>query len=95
MWPGPRYPRVDYKYTVEGQELGGKRIWFGERRVFLPSHSKGIGAQYPKDGEVTVFYNSRKPRESVLERRAYAPFTLTMALVWLICIGWTMLTMKR
>ncbi|HYL73715.1 MAG TPA: DUF3592 domain-containing protein [Bryobacteraceae bacterium] len=85
-WPGPRYPAVEYTYMVNGEEFSGKRIWFGEARALLPSASAGVAARYPKGGEVMVYYNPEKPRDSVLERRVYAPFTLMMAVIWALCM---------
>lgn len=85
-WPGPRYPAVEYEYIVNGQEFSGKRIWFGEARALLPSASQGVAERYPKGGEVMVYYNPEKPRDCVLERRVYAPFTLMMAVIWTLCV---------
>lgn len=85
-WPGPRYPAVEYTYMVNGQEFTGKRIWFGEARALLPSASAGVAERYPEGGEVMVYYNPDKPRDSVLERRVYAPFTLMMAVIWTLTI---------
>ncbi len=85
-WPGPRYLAVEYTYTVNGEEFSGKRIWFGEARALWPSASQGVAERYPEGGEVMVFYNPEKPRDSVLERRVYAPFTLMMAAIWALCV---------
>jgi hypothetical protein len=83
---GPRYPCVEYEYMVNGQPFYGKRIWFGEARALLPSASAGVAERYPWGGEVMVYYNPDKPKDSVLERRVYAPFTLMMAAIWALCV---------
>ncbi len=57
---------IVYEYSVSGQTLRNNRVSIGEDRGNFQV-AETI-AKYPVGAPVTVYYNSRRPREAVLER---------------------------
>ncbi|MFQ5526967.1 MAG: DUF3592 domain-containing protein [Thermoanaerobaculia bacterium] len=57
---GVNYPRVTYRYTVDGVAYQGNRILFGSRGL-ATLRERAVG------DSVRVFYDPREPREAVLE----------------------------
>ena len=60
------FANIVYEYSVRGEHLSNNRVSIDEDRGNF-----GIGetiARYPVGRDVTVYYNSRHPREAVLER---------------------------
>jgi hypothetical protein len=60
------FANIVYQYSVSGQTLTNKRVSLGEDRGNF-----GVAetiARYPVGTAVTVYYNSRHPRDAVLER---------------------------
>jgi hypothetical protein len=60
------FANIVYEYTVSGQKLSNNRVSIGEDRGNFEV-AETI-ARYPVGTLVTVYYNSRHPREAVLER---------------------------
>jgi len=60
------FANIVYEYTVSGQKLRNNRVSIGEDRGNFEV-AETI-ARYPVGTAVTVYYNSRHPREAVLER---------------------------
>ncbi|MDO8396581.1 MAG: DUF3592 domain-containing protein [Bradyrhizobium sp.] len=60
------FANITYEYSVSGQKLRNNRVSIGEDRGNFQV-AETI-AKYPVGTEVTVYYNSRHPREAVLER---------------------------
>ena len=60
------FANIVYEYTVSGQKLTNNRVSIGEDRGNFEV-AETI-ARYPVGTAVTVYYNSRHPREAVLER---------------------------
>lgn len=60
------FANIVYEYTVSGQKLRNNRVSIGEDRGNFDV-AETI-ARYPVGTAVTVYYNSRHPREAVLER---------------------------
>lgn len=64
---------VTYRYHVAGQPYSSNRVRFGQHtpNSMLPAHDKGITAgalahRYPRGKPVRVYYNPRRPDDSVL-----------------------------
>jgi hypothetical protein len=60
------FANIVYEYSVSGEQLSNNRVSIGEDRGDF-----GIAetiARYPVGRIVTVYYNSRHPRDAVLER---------------------------
>jgi Protein of unknown function (DUF3592) len=60
------FANIVYQYSVSGQTLTNNRVGLGEDRGNF-----GVAetiARYPVGTAVTVYYNSRHPRDAVLER---------------------------
>jgi hypothetical protein len=78
---GVYYPRVEYRYLVEGSELTGSVVSFGG--VFGTNFSKtparSVVDHYPSGRQVLVYYDPRRPSRSCLER--------TAGLRWLMFAG--------
>lgn len=60
------FANIVYEYSVSGQKLRNNRVSIGEDRGNFQV-AETI-AKYPVGAAVTVYYNSRYPREAVLER---------------------------
>ena len=60
------FANIVYEYSVSGQKLRNNRVSIGEDRGNFQV-AETI-AKYPVGTDVTVYYNSRHPREAVLER---------------------------
>ena len=60
------FANIVYEYSVSGQKLRNNRVSIGEDRGNFQV-AETI-AKYPVGTDVTVHYNSRHPREAVLER---------------------------
>ena len=60
------FANIVYEYSVSGQKLRNNRVSIGEDRGNFQV-AETI-ARYPVGSIVTVYYNSRRPREAVLER---------------------------
>ena len=60
------FANIVYEYSVSGQKLRNNRVSIGEDRGNFQV-AETI-AKYPVGADVTVHYNSRHPREAVLER---------------------------
>lgn len=61
-------PKVSYRFTVDGEELIGKRACFGD---WISTNWSGparrIVRKYPNGARVKVRYNPRRPKSAVLE----------------------------
>ncbi len=64
-------PVILYKYTLQGRQYTGKRIFFGSPTTSLPAAEETI-SRYLPGMPVPVHYNPRDPAQSVLEPRAPA-----------------------
>jgi hypothetical protein len=60
------FANIVYEYSVSGQKFSNNRVSIGEDRGNFQV-AETI-ARYPAGAIVTVYYNSRHPREAVLER---------------------------
>ena len=60
------FANIVYEYTVSGQKLTNNHVRIGEERGNFEV-AETI-AKYPVGAQVTVYYNSRHPRDAVLER---------------------------
>jgi hypothetical protein len=59
---------VTYRYEVDGEELLGCRVRFGDSLSFgWASPARGIVKRYTSGRQVTVRYDPNKPKDSVLE----------------------------
>lgn len=84
-------PRVVYTYELRGQKYTGDRISFSfvlggmtERKA------KRIAARYRAKDEVQVFYNPRRPEESVLRRTAGGMLLFPFLAALFLGVAWAM-----
>lgn len=61
-------PDVTYAYEIDGKKYKGKTILRGGISSRGRKYSTQVVARYPKDAEVTVYYNPQNPSETCLER---------------------------
>jgi len=64
-WPAPI---IVYSYMVEGRRHRSSRVRFGGTGGMNPAAAEQVLASYPVGAEVPVFYNPKRPRQSVLMR---------------------------
>src|ERR1700677_1526728 len=70
-------PKLSYTYTVDGREYTGKVITLVETDTGSVQLAEAKIAPYPVGREVTVFYNPRKPRDSLLQKQwSYGDFVV-------------------
>lgn len=63
------FPKILYRYKVNGQRYDGDRIYFGDvNRSEDSIEAEIILEKRRPDDEVTVFYDPSNPRRAVLER---------------------------
>jgi hypothetical protein len=58
---------IDYEYTVDGATLRGDTVRFGDQHYAVESDAEKELANYPTGSNVTVYYDPRRPRRSVLQ----------------------------
>ncbi len=59
---------VAYAYTLDGKNLEGHRVWFGDHfSTSDPDHFQAAVKRYPVGTAVKVFYDPADPSDSVLE----------------------------
>ncbi len=58
---------IRYEFTVDGQKFQSKRIALADYSASHKSRVDDVVARYPKDGEVTVYYQPGSPAECLLE----------------------------
>lgn len=63
-------PEVVYEYSVAGRNYSGKRIAFGPAGSHNEARERAVAACYQVGTPVEVFYNSARPADAILERRA-------------------------
>lgn len=62
-------PRIEYAYTVMGQNYTSKQVVFGGfSGMGSPKKPQLVASKYPLNDSVTVFYNPANPHEAVLEQ---------------------------
>ena len=59
---------VTYTYRIKGKEYEGDSVTVSEMSTSNYGRAQKIVAQYPKGDDVTVYYDSSDPSDSVLER---------------------------
>jgi hypothetical protein len=72
-------PVVNYSYVVEGRELRGSRLRFGNPRSARRSKSEAAISKYVPGSSTTIRYNPEKPEDSVLETGKPSPIYLVLA----------------
>lgn len=71
---------VVYSYEVRGRKFTSDRLRMGVViGASFPGHAKRTARYYPVGGEVTVYYNPKKPSDAVLH-----PYTNLFLLPWLM-----------
>ena len=58
---------IRYRYEVNGRTFEGNRLRFGAGAYSEPDWAESAVDNYPEGAHVTVYYNSGRPSESVLE----------------------------
>ena len=81
-------PIVHYEYTLQGKTYKSDRIFWGNthNRCTIEASQK-IVDKYKEGANVTVYYNPKNVRESVLERGAQGIMIWLVACAFLIIIG--------
>lgn len=74
-------PRVSYRYQIEGREILGDRIYFGESSFLLEADAREVVAPYPVGATVTASYDPGDADSAVLEPGRARNLT------WLLVIG--------
>jgi hypothetical protein len=62
-------PKVEYSYTVLGTAYAGKKVSYGPQS-YARGKAEQIMARYPLGQQVSVFYNTENPADSVLDPAA-------------------------
>ena len=95
-WSSTKYAqRVSYQYSVVGSSYTGERIGFGSA-TYAKGKAEKIVAAYPKDGQVTVFYDPNEPSKAVLETKALGVGNyLTLGVIFLAFSMMTLLILPR
>ena len=58
---------INYEYSIDNETISNNQIKFGYLSTSDRSDASEYTNKYPKNKDVTVFYNSSDPYESVLE----------------------------
>ncbi|OPX41020.1 MAG: hypothetical protein DRG82_01810 [Deltaproteobacteria bacterium] len=61
------YPRVQFKYTVNGRPYTSNRIEFGGTSGGMERVAKRVVNRYPSGKKVNVYYNPKDPQYAILE----------------------------
>jgi len=79
-------PEIEYSYKISDKEFKSKRIYFGGN--LMSSYNKKISRKtvekYPKDSEVSVYYNINNKSVSVLEKGIHYQLIIGLILGLLI-----------
>jgi hypothetical protein len=81
-------PVIQYKYTLQGRQYTGKRIFFGSSTTNQTA-AEEILARYLPGMPVLVHYDPRDPAQSVLEPRAPAAHSMLNIGVGSLSVGVT------
>lgn len=76
-------PEVEYEYGVAGRTYSGKRIAFGPAGSRNEARERAVAASYTVGTPVVVFYNSVRPADAILERRAAS----SNVKLWIVGVG--------
>ena len=83
-------PRFRYKYVVDGRELVGTRVYFGQSLTGATSADAVIRLtmRFPVGKNVPVYVHERHPKRSVLMPGTSAPawFTMVLGLCTLLAV---------
>ncbi len=60
---------IHFRYTVDGKTYDGKRITFLSAIIDTAAKAQALCDRYPLGARPPVYYNPKKPEDSVLERR--------------------------
>lgn len=78
-------PRVEYAYTVNGQEYRGRRLHFGVTESRRRADAEREANRYPVGMQVKVYYDPEKPQEAVLEQKSVsARLPLVLGIIFLV-----------
>jgi Protein of unknown function (DUF3592) len=67
-------PELLYAFTVDGIEYTGSRRKLFTMQNSDPQSAANVAARYPVGQRVTVYYDPRNPRESILNRETALPW---------------------
>lgn len=64
-------PKIEYSYTLNGNEYKSKRIYFGSHILtsYNKRHSQKLVEKYPIGTKVIVYFDRLNEKQSVLETR--------------------------
>jgi Protein of unknown function (DUF3592) len=65
-------PKIEYRYTVKGQELTGTRVTIDDESLGTEASAQAIVDKYPAQAKVKVSYQPDQPATSVLEPGSWA-----------------------
>jgi hypothetical protein len=69
-WPAPI---VIYNYEVDGRTHHSSRVRFGGTSLMNPVAAEELLARYPSGAEIDVYYDPKRPGQSVLDPKQDAP----------------------
>lgn len=79
---------IRYEFSVDGKKFQGERIGPADYSASYKSRVDEVAARYPKDGEVTVYYQPSNPAECLLEPGvAFQTWLLPALGVVLLAVG--------
>ena len=81
------FPEVSYSYEVDGKTYKSKHISAGGEVGGVTA--SGVLARYPVGSQVTVYYDPKKPKNAVLEKKSVTQKWLWVILIFtniLLCI---------
>ena len=81
------FPEVSYSYEVDGKTYKSKHISAGGEMGGVTASS--VLARYPVGSQVTVYYDPKKPKNAVLEKKSVTQKWLWVILIFtniLLCI---------
>jgi hypothetical protein len=78
-------PKLRYRYQVAGKEYEGSRIDLtSQRKFYRQGAANAVLLEYDPDGPVKVYYNPRRPAESLLKPGVSAATWMVAGLVVLL-----------
>ena len=92
--PATHYkPTLLYTYEVSGRQYQGDRVTIGVRwSGTIPAVAKRSAAKYVVGQEVDVYYDPKKPGESVLKPYSYWPYLLWALTAGVFVMAWAVAT---
>ena len=80
-------PRLTYRYQVNGKEYEGSRIDLtSQRKFYTQQAANAVLLEFDPDGAVPVYYNPKRPAESLLKPGVSSATWVISALIIVLLI---------